>query len=293
MFSASTSTAKLDKALASAQGEFTAPERNRTVKVRLKNDKGEYSFDYATFDSILHGMAQPILSKHGVAVVQAPGVTIDQQGLTIVSITTRISHDGEWVESTLSGPCDGHNFQAIGSGLTYLARYSYCNMLGIAAEYDDDASAGSGHESTSQDRQPRAELPPCPKCGTNKSVIKGSADYGGGWVCWTKKDGCGHKWQSADAPPDKTKAPNKHDHTHDTEETMTAINRFGARIDEAVRNHDRDAMLAIADELKGEQERVKGVMRAKFASGLKIIDGEHIPPDQRDKSERYQEDSPI
>ncbi len=30
----------------------------------------------------------------------------------------------------------------------------------------------------------------CPKCG-KPAIIKGQEQYGGGWVCWKKKDGCG------------------------------------------------------------------------------------------------------
>lgn len=33
----------------------------------------------------------------------------------------------------------------------------------------------------------------CPECGKS-TVIKGQAQYGGGWLCWKKKDGCGAKW---------------------------------------------------------------------------------------------------
>ncbi len=45
-----------------------------------------------------------------------------------------------------------------------------------------------------QESQPAK--PVCPKCGNEKSVIAGKPEYGGGWVCYTKKaGGCGHKWQ--------------------------------------------------------------------------------------------------
>ena len=33
----------------------------------------------------------------------------------------------------------------------------------------------------------------CPAC-KKPAIIKGSDKYGGGWVCWKKKDGCGKKW---------------------------------------------------------------------------------------------------
>lgn len=37
----------------------------------------------------------------------------------------------------------------------------------------------------------------CPKCNA-AAIIRGKAQYGGGWLCWKKKDGCGQTFQSAD-----------------------------------------------------------------------------------------------
>jgi len=33
----------------------------------------------------------------------------------------------------------------------------------------------------------------CPKCG-KETIIKGKAEYGGGWICFAKKGGCNAKW---------------------------------------------------------------------------------------------------
>lgn len=33
----------------------------------------------------------------------------------------------------------------------------------------------------------------CPDCG-EQAIIKGKEEYGGGWVCWKTKGGCGNKW---------------------------------------------------------------------------------------------------
>src|SRR3990167_5127721 len=33
----------------------------------------------------------------------------------------------------------------------------------------------------------------CPECG-QAAIIKGKEQYGGGWLCWNKKGGCGAKW---------------------------------------------------------------------------------------------------
>lgn len=37
----------------------------------------------------------------------------------------------------------------------------------------------------------------CPTCN-NETVIKGKAEYGGGWLCWTKNGGCGAKFKAGD-----------------------------------------------------------------------------------------------
>ena len=37
----------------------------------------------------------------------------------------------------------------------------------------------------------------CPTCG-KAAIIKGKAEYGGGWVCFKKKDGCGAKFADTD-----------------------------------------------------------------------------------------------
>lgn len=37
----------------------------------------------------------------------------------------------------------------------------------------------------------------CPNCG-KESIIKGRAEYGGGWLCFAKKGGCGAKFMEAD-----------------------------------------------------------------------------------------------
>ena len=37
----------------------------------------------------------------------------------------------------------------------------------------------------------------CPHCG-KEAIIKGKEEYGGGWLCFKKKDGCGAKFQDGD-----------------------------------------------------------------------------------------------
>src|ERR1041385_1307682 len=37
----------------------------------------------------------------------------------------------------------------------------------------------------------------CPKCG-KEAIIKGKEQFGGGWLCWKNKGGCGAKFADAD-----------------------------------------------------------------------------------------------
>jgi len=39
----------------------------------------------------------------------------------------------------------------------------------------------------------------CPECGQT-SIIRGKSEFGGGWLCYVKKGGCGKKWTDADNP---------------------------------------------------------------------------------------------
>lgn len=164
------------EALAKAQGEFTNPEKNRTVEVKTRTG-GSYHFAYATLDQILE-ITRPILSKHGLSVVQ---VVEKDEGLTL---TSRLLHgSGQWIESNLPLHVEGDGVQALGSAISYLRRYGIISLLGLAAEEDDDGNRSDGNQATGRDRQPyrgqqqpqeqRREAPkgpPAPTGTTNKST---------------------------------------------------------------------------------------------------------------------------
>jgi hypothetical protein len=38
----------------------------------------------------------------------------------------------------------------------------------------------------------------CPECGMEGAIIKGRAEFGGGWLCWKKRGGCGFKYVDDD-----------------------------------------------------------------------------------------------
>lgn len=54
--------------------------------------------------------------------------------------------------------------------------------------------AGSGSCTSWEDKYRwRTSVRTCPECG-KAAIIKGKAEYGGGWICFRKKDGCGAKF---------------------------------------------------------------------------------------------------
>jgi hypothetical protein len=59
-----------------------------------------------------------------------------------VTITTRLAHAGQWIESDLTLPVPKKTAQAFGSAITYGRRYGLMAALGIPAD-DDDGNAAS------------------------------------------------------------------------------------------------------------------------------------------------------
>lgn len=65
----------------------------------------------------------------------------------------------------------------------------------------DDSVVGSGVGSCSSYESKyrwRESQRICPTCG-KAAIIKGKAEYGGGWICFKKKDGCGAKFRDGDS----------------------------------------------------------------------------------------------
>jgi hypothetical protein len=124
-------------ALSEFQSEIKQPELSKEVSVKTRTG-GTYSFKYADLSSCVKA-AVPALKKAGLAVTQ----------LVIGgTLTTLLVHkSGQWFKSELQIG-NSPDYQALGSAITYLKRYSYCAILGIVADTDDDANAACGNEAT-------------------------------------------------------------------------------------------------------------------------------------------------
>lgn len=117
----------LAKALSEAQGELQNAEKS----------KEGYGYKYADLAQILD-IARPVLSQHGLAVIQLP-----HNADGGIAVTTRLMHEsGEWIEDTIVMEVEVGKLsraQAAGTVITYERRYALSAVLGIAQE-DPDAS---------------------------------------------------------------------------------------------------------------------------------------------------------
>jgi hypothetical protein len=121
---------ELAKALAAAQGEFTA--------IPKSNENPFFHSKYAGLPKVVE-TASPILSKHGLSISQFIGH--DDQGDTL---TTLLLHEsGQFIKGTMRLRPVKNDPQAQGSATTYARRYSYMSVLGLVADEDDDGNAAA------------------------------------------------------------------------------------------------------------------------------------------------------
>jgi len=152
---ASPGIGKIAQALAHAQGEFGAIEKNRRVKVTSKSG-ASYEFDYATLDEIL-AKTRPALAKHEIALTQHLLAADGRPRLR----TMLLHSSGEWLASEFPLPGGAPDSpQAYGSLLTYMRRYAITALLGVAADEDDDGNAAEGNQAKGTERPTSRKPPP-------------------------------------------------------------------------------------------------------------------------------------
>ena len=135
------------KAFTAAMSEFKkeAIEINKNKTVTYKNqDNTETSYSHATLDHVVE-MVTPKLSEHGLSHKWS---TSQGEGGRI-TVTCEITHalgHSECVSLTASPDDSGkkNNIQRIASTVTYLERYTFLMITGLAAKGHDDDGASSG-----------------------------------------------------------------------------------------------------------------------------------------------------
>ena len=112
--------------------------QSELVKVNKGAENPFFKSKYADLASIMLA-AQPILTKHGLSVVQFP-TNIDGQP----ALRTMVMHtSGEYLEDTMPLMMSKQDPQGQGSAITYARRYSYAAALQIVIDEDDDGNKAS------------------------------------------------------------------------------------------------------------------------------------------------------
>lgn len=132
---------ELAAALSEFQGSLTQPKLDKEVKVKTKAGP-EYKFKYADLAACMKAAA-PVLKQTGLSVVQ---LVCNGKLITML-----LHKSGQWIKSVVLLPQQTGDYQAFGSALTYLKRYTYCAILGIVADADDDANYAQGNQATVND----------------------------------------------------------------------------------------------------------------------------------------------
>ncbi len=129
---------QLATALAAAQGE---------IRGAAKNSANPYfKSSYADLASVWEAVREP-LTRHGLSVVQAPGVEN-----ALVTVTTMLLHSsGQWIRFTSNAEVKDITAQSVGSATTYLRRYALSSAAGTYGDVvDDDAEAAQGRKPAAQ-----------------------------------------------------------------------------------------------------------------------------------------------
>lgn len=124
---------ELYDALAKAQQEMEAAKTDSSNPF-LKSK-------YASFAQLIE-TSRKVLTKNGLAIIQR----IRTKGNSKIYLYTRLCHSsGQWIESKMEIPSTNGEakkgltvIQELGSSLTYLKRYSYASIIGLAWSDDND-----------------------------------------------------------------------------------------------------------------------------------------------------------
>ena len=142
---------ELAKALAAAQGEMKNPA--------FDSKNPHFASKYVSLAGLRDAIV-PVLSKHGVALVQ------EVRGSTSgVECSTRLIHtSGQWIElGPFFAPVSRQTAQDFGSASTYARRFSLSAVVALVGDDDDDgnkASAGGADAAGKASARAVDEFPP-------------------------------------------------------------------------------------------------------------------------------------
>lgn len=182
---------------------------------------------YADLGNLI-SQIEPIYTKHGFSISFYEGESNKPEWMRVMCdiMHERGHREVKWLDlpydgrGSQGGKSSMNAVQAVGSTKSYGRRYLLGDIFNLAITSEDtDGHLPSGNGNGSNGHTPtQTSLPACPACKQTSSVIVGKEEYGGGFVCFKKKNGCGHKWH-----PDHPAAP-------ESEPDMALLNEWKARL---------------------------------------------------------------
>lgn len=145
-----------------------------------------------------------------------PKPTLLKPGAEKISTTFRLAPEYKITKTDLK---DGHREYEI-----------VCSLLHIPTSQFVGQGVGACTTMEGKFRFRNAEKK-CPECG-KEAIIKGKAEYGGGWLCFKKKGGCGAKWSNGDPIiEDQADGKAEHDNPADYYNTVLKMAKKRAHVD--------------------------------------------------------------
>lgn len=142
------------------------------------------------------------------------------------------------------------------------------------------AGMGTGSCSTMESKYRYRNLKRvCPECGM-AAIIKGKAEYGGGWLCFKKQEGCGSKFD-IDASDIVDQEVGKTDHTDPADYWNTVLKMAKKRaLVDAVLTTTATSDLFTQD-IEDMPDLNKGKAKPKAQSGNETVSNSTPPPEKK------------
>lgn len=133
----------------------------------------------AVIQEVMQAVMKP--DVHYGKIPGTPKPTLYKPGAEVLNLAFRLDAEYESAESW-----DGD----------HLTVKSKCTLYHVPS--GDRLGSGEGMCSTKESKYAyRKGERKCPKCGAS-AIIKGQEKFGGGWICWKRKDGCGAQFKDGD-----------------------------------------------------------------------------------------------
>lgn len=157
-------------------------------RVEKRGYNSFHKYSYVT-ESDLTDVLREKLASRGVIIIPSLQSVQHDDTLTTASMTFTLvdSETGEREAVPWAGCGDDKGDKGLYKAYTGALKY-FLMKLFLVSQGDDPEG------DTATDRRAEAVGNACPKCGKVKAVIKGKPEFGGGWLCFKKKGGCGATW---------------------------------------------------------------------------------------------------